>query len=116
MSTSLCPASPQTQTGASLEFANLPRLLRAQFTPIMIAPVVLGTALAWVTVHRFDPFLFALVLLGSLCLHLAANGIDDVYDFLNGTDVLSEKMFPPDAPGWKPIPRGIFPVGDAFKI
>jgi 1,4-dihydroxy-2-naphthoate octaprenyltransferase len=94
----------------------LPRLLRAQFTPIMAAPVILGTAVAFDSTGKFAPAIFLLALAGSLCLHLAANGIDDVYDYLNGTDKITEKLFPPQAPGWKPIPRGVFSVGDAFKV
>jgi 1,4-dihydroxy-2-naphthoate polyprenyltransferase len=82
----------------------------------MIAPVVLGAAIAWRSAGNFSPFLFALALAGSVCLHLAANGIDDVYDYLNGTDKISEKMFPRDAPGWKPIPRGILSVWDASLV
>ncbi|MBI3840414.1 MAG: prenyltransferase [Thaumarchaeota archaeon] len=94
----------------------IPRLVRAQFTPIMIAPVVLGAALAWHVDGAFSPSLFLLVALGAVCLHLAANAIDDVYDYVNGTDAVAEKMFPPDAPGWKPIPRGSLTLGDAFKV
>jgi 1,4-dihydroxy-2-naphthoate octaprenyltransferase len=60
--------------------------------------------------------LFLLALAGSVSLHLAANGIDDVYDYINGTDKVSERVFPPDAPGWKPIPRGIVSVGDASRV
>ena len=82
----------------------------------MIAPVVLGAAIAWRSAGNFSPFLFSLALAGSICLHLAANGIDDVYDYLNGTDKVSEKMFPRDAPGWKPIPRGILSVSDASLV
>ncbi len=94
----------------------LPRLLRIQFTPIMIAPVILGTAIAWHGTGMFSPLLFLLALAGSICLHLAANGIDDVYDYLNGTDKVSAQMFPPGAPGWKPLAREMMSVGEAFKI
>jgi 1,4-dihydroxy-2-naphthoate polyprenyltransferase len=95
---------------------SFPRLLRAQFTPIMIAPVVLGTAVAWSSERAFVPGLFLLALAGAVSLHLAANGIDDVYDYINGADQVSERMFPPDAPSWKPIPRGMLTVGEAFKV
>ena len=99
-----------------MNIGTLPRLLRAQFTPIMIAPVVLGTAVAWHAAGAFTPSYFVLVLVGAVCLHLAANGIDDVYDYLNGTDKISERMFPQDSPGWKPIPRGVVSVGDAVRV
>jgi len=99
-----------------MKLSVIPRLLRVQFTPIMIGPVLLGTALAWRAVGAFAPALFALVLVGAVCLHLAANGIDDVYDYVLGTDSISEKAFPPDAPGWKPIPRGVFSVSAAAGV
>lgn len=94
----------------------LPRLLRAQFTPIMIAPVVLGAAAAWHYAGAFAPLLFLLALAGSVSLHLAANGIDDAYDYVNGTDGVAEKLFPPEDPGWKPIPRGTLTLGEAFQV
>ncbi len=99
-----------------MRLSNLPRLVRLQFTPIMIAPIVLGTAIAWWANGEFSPLLFALVLLGAVCLHLAANAIDDVYDYINGTDEIAERLFPPDAPGWKPIPRGGMSVSEAFGV
>lgn len=94
----------------------LPRLLRVQFTPVMIAPVILGAAVAWHAVRVFAPVLFLLALAGSVCLHLAANAIDDVYDYILGTDKVSERLFPPDTPGWKPLARGVMSVGQAIKV
>lgn len=76
----------------------------------------MGTALAWHGASAFVPGLFVLVMAGAVCLHLAANGIDDVYDYVLGTDAMAERMFPPDAPGWKPIPRGVFSVGAAARV
>jgi 1,4-dihydroxy-2-naphthoate octaprenyltransferase len=89
------------------------RLSRAQFLPVILSPVVVGTALAWWTNRIFSPYLFGLVVLGSISAHLAANTIDDVYDFESGVDVVSNSMFPPDFGGWKPLPRGLMTVGQA---
>ena len=83
------------------------RLARAQFLPVMISPVLVGTALAWSAQRVFIPLIFALVLLASVLLHLGANAIDDVYDFESGVDVISNNMFPPDFGGWKVLPRGL---------
>jgi 1,4-dihydroxy-2-naphthoate polyprenyltransferase len=99
-----------------MKLGFLPRLLRVQFTPVMIAPVTLGAAAAWHYAGAFSLPLFALVLAGSVSLHLAANGIDDVYDYVNGTDKITERIFPPDAPGWKPIARGMLSVADAYRV
>jgi 1,4-dihydroxy-2-naphthoate octaprenyltransferase len=89
------------------------RLSRAQFLPVILSPVLVGTALAWWTDRRFDPFLFSLVVLGSILIHLAANTIDDVYDYESQVDVISDKTFPPDFGGWKILPRGLMTFSQA---
>jgi 1,4-dihydroxy-2-naphthoate octaprenyltransferase len=58
----------------------------------------------------------ALLFLGAAFLHIASNSIDDVYDFLNGVDGVSDSMFPKEFPGWKPIPRGLLSVSQAYTI
>ena len=80
------------------------RLSRAQFLPVILSPVLVGTALAWWTNRTFSPYLFGLVVLGSISIHLAANTVDDVYDFESQVDVVSNNMFPPDFGGWKVLP------------
>lgn len=47
---------------------------------------------------------------------MAANAIDDVYDFASGVDVVSNKMFPPDFGGWKVLPRGLMTFGQAKLV
>jgi 1,4-dihydroxy-2-naphthoate octaprenyltransferase len=101
---------------SSLKLRAIPRLVRIQFTPVIIAPVVLGAAVAWHDSRAFPLAVFLLALVGSVSLHLAANGIDDVYDYVNGTDKVSERMFPPEAPGWKPLARGALSVGQALTV
>ncbi len=92
------------------------RFVRLQFAPVMVAPVVLGAAIAWHQAKAFDPVLFLLALLGSVSLLLAANGIDDVYDQLNGVDATADRLFPKEFPGWKPITRGVISIRDGFVI
>jgi 1,4-dihydroxy-2-naphthoate polyprenyltransferase len=94
----------------------LSRFVRLQFAPVMIGPVILGAAVAWYASKAFEPGLFVLTLLGSLSLLLAANGIDDVYDQLNGVDATADRLFPKEFPGWKPITRGVISVRDGFVI
>ncbi len=81
------------------------RLSRAQFLPVIISPIILGTATAWYTTHALNPLFFGLALLGGALLHLASNIINDVYDYASGVDAISERSFPPDFPGWKVLPR-----------
>jgi 1,4-dihydroxy-2-naphthoate octaprenyltransferase len=94
----------------------LSRFVRLQFAPVMVGPVILGTAIAWHAARAFEPTLFLLTLLGSVSLLLAANGIDDVYDQLNGVDATADGLFPKEFPGWKPITRGVISVKDGFVI
>jgi 1,4-dihydroxy-2-naphthoate polyprenyltransferase len=101
-------------TGSVL--GQLPRLVRLQFAPVMIAPVVLGAAAAWHSSRSFSLGLFLLALAGSVSLLLAANAVDDAYDFTSGTDVVSDRLSPPDSPGWKPIPRGRVSVPEALGV
>jgi len=89
------------------------RLSRAQFLPVILSPILVGTTLAWWANRIFSSYLFGLVVLGSISFHLAANTIDDVYDFDSGVDVVSNSMFPPDFGGWKPLPRGLMTFGQA---
>lgn len=89
------------------------RLSRTQFLPVILSPVIFGTALAWWSTRAFNPLVFLLAVVASVFLHLAANTIDDVYDFESGVDVVSNSMFPPDFGGWKVLPRGLMTLGQA---
>ena len=86
---------------------------RAQFLPVILSPIFAGSLLAWWTDRVFNSQIFSLVVLGSVCLHLAANTIDDAYDFKSGVDVISNEMFPPDFGGWKVLPRKLMTFGQA---
>lgn len=92
------------------------RFARVQFLPVVIAPILVGTATAWYLTHSVNLVLLALLLLGAAFLQIASNSIDDVYDFLNGVDKVSETMFPKEFPGWKPIPRGLMSVSQGLGI
>jgi len=98
------------------KFIIFAKFVRLQFTPIMIAPVVLGAASAWYMTTRFEFINFLLALLGSISLHLAANAIDDVYDHLSGVDTVSDRIFPKDFPGWKPLTRGMISIRRGFEV
>ena len=92
------------------------RFARVQFVPVILAPIIVGAAAAFASTRSLDLVYLALLLLAAGFLHIASNSIDDVYDFLNGVDVVSENMFPKEFPGWKPLPRGVMTVGQAYAI
>lgn len=92
------------------------RFTRVQFLPVVFAPLLVGTAVSWYVAHSVNPVLLLLLFLGGGALLIASNSIDDVYDYLNGVDQASERMFPKAFPGWKPIPRGLLSVSQGFAI
>ena len=96
--------------------ARIFRLSRAQFLPVVLSPILVGSVLAWWTDRAFNVLTFGLVVLGSITAHLAANTIDDAYDYASGVDVVSNSMFPPDFGGWKPLPRGFITFGHAKLV
>ncbi len=65
---------------------------RAGVLPVMAAPVLIGTALAWEQQHAFNGWFFLLALIGALAAHLGANVINDVYDFKSGADQVASSL------------------------
>ena len=70
------------------------QVTRARTLPVMAAPVIIGSALAWQQGVPFQWGLFALALVGSLAAHLGANVINDVFDFDAGTDQAAQAIMP----------------------
>src|SRR6266849_2248926 len=75
-------------------FQLLFQATRARTLPVMLAPVLIGSVLAWQQGTPFQWALFALALLGALSAHLGANVVNDVFDFAEGTDQAAQKMVP----------------------
>lgn len=68
------------------------QVTRARTLPVMIAPVAIGSLLAWEQGTPFHWGLFLVTLLGALSAHLAANVTNDVFDFKAGTDQAAQEM------------------------
>jgi 1,4-dihydroxy-2-naphthoate polyprenyltransferase len=51
-----------------------------------LAPVAVGTVLAWKLSGLFSPFLLACTLGSTLCLQIATNFFNDALDFIQGAD------------------------------
>ncbi|WP_379130153.1 prenyltransferase [Paenibacillus sp. sgz500958] len=62
--------------------------------PVMLVPIVLGAAGAYVWERTFHPFLFVLTFVGAAAAHLFSNMVNDLWDYRNGTDV--EAQHTPD--------------------
>lgn len=87
------------------------QVTRARTLPVMIAPVVLGTVLAWTQDTPFQVGLFLLTLIGALSAHLGANVINDVFDFAEGTDQVAQEMSAAGeiaVTGSQPLMKGTF--------
>ncbi len=67
---------------------------RARTLPVMAAPVIIGSVLAWQQGTPFHWGLFALALVGALAAHLGANVINDVFDFDAGADQAAQAITP----------------------
>ena len=67
---------------------------RARTLPVMLAPVLIGSVLAWQQGTPFQWAFLVLALLGALAAHLGANVVNDVFDFAEGTDQIAQKMAP----------------------
>lgn len=66
------------------------RATRAYSFPASIVSILVGTALAVGTTHRFDALTFLLLLVGGVLAHAGANVVNDYYDFRYGVDTLPE--------------------------
>lgn len=70
------------------------KVTRARTLPVMAAPVIIGSVLAWQQGALFQWGLFVLTLLGALAAHLGANVINDVFDFGTGADQAAQAIMP----------------------
>ncbi len=67
---------------------------RARTLPVMAAPVMIGSVLAWQQGATFHWGLFVLTLAGALAAHLGANVVNDVFDFGAGADQAAQAIMP----------------------
>jgi 1,4-dihydroxy-2-naphthoate octaprenyltransferase len=65
---------------------------RAGTLPVIIAPVVIGSLLAWQQGSLFSWPLFVLTLIGAMAAHLGANLVNDIFDFGQGTDQIADEL------------------------
>jgi 1,4-dihydroxy-2-naphthoate polyprenyltransferase len=82
------------------------RLARAQYAPVILLPIGLGTALSWWATGEFHLSRFLLAFFGAFCAHLGANAVNDVYDFRTGADTEAETRDSRDFGGSDVLTRG----------
>ena len=65
-------------------------VVRAPFLTATIAPIMLGSAIAYNQFEVFDWSIFWMVLFGAVCAQIGTNNINDYFDHKSGTDKLKE--------------------------
>ncbi len=80
---------------------------RPKFYPASILPVIAGTAWGYKVSGAFDAGIFLLALLATICVHAAANVLNDVGDDSGGTDRVNEDRIYPYTGGSRFIQAGI---------
>lgn len=64
-------------------------MIRAPFLSSIISPIIFSTFLAWHISGQFLWVHFILVLILGICLHIATNVYNDIYDTIQGTDKIN---------------------------
>lgn len=73
--------------------------VRLKFLPQGVLPVLLGSAVAWHSLGVFNPYYFILVFIGMALVQFALTMLNDVLDYLYGTDASSTKIKNPYSGG-----------------
>ncbi|MCX7024488.1 MAG: prenyltransferase [Spirochaetes bacterium] len=69
-----------------MTFSQFTAIVELRTKVVSLSTLCLATLLAVRHTGRFDPFLFALTLIASLCVDMGATGFNSYFDWLRGTD------------------------------
>ena len=89
---------------------------RPKFFPASVLPVLAGSAWGFMAANGVDWLLCAYALAATVCLHAAANVLNDVGDDSGGTDRINSERIYPYTGGSRFIQRGILSAGDMQKL
>ncbi len=81
--------------------------LRAPFFTADLAPVLVGTALAWARTGTFNFWYFLLTLIGAICLNAGTNMTNDYFDHTWGSDEVNTEFANPFTGGSRLIQMGL---------
>ncbi len=91
---------------------------RAPFLTASVMPILIGAA--WAMASRgLSPFpwmLFALVLVGGIAMHIAANTFNDYFDWRSGTDQENNDYFLPYSGGSRSLELGLISEPGLFRL
>ena len=94
-------------TGPAAQAKRLVHATRPKFFPASVLPVLVGTTWGACVAQSFDVAVFLLALLATVCVHAAANVLNDVGDDVSGTDRINEGRIFPYTGGSRFIQNGI---------
>lgn len=109
---------PENFRGDSLA-ATAKRLFHAtrpKFFPASVMPVLAGTAWGVSAAGAFDPGIFLLALLATVCVHAGCNVLNDVGDESGGTDRVNEERIYPYTGGSRFIQAGILDAATMARL
>lgn len=89
---------------------------RPKFFPASVLPVLAGTAWGFKVSGVFEPAIFLLALLATICVHAAANVLNDVGDDSGGTDRVNEDRIYPYTGGSRYIQTGIMSATNMARL
>lgn len=81
--------------------------MRAPFFTAVLAPVLLGTAVAWTRTGVFNVWCFLLTLFGAVCLQAGTNMVNDYFDHTWGSDEVNTQFASPFTGGSRVIQMGL---------
>jgi 1,4-dihydroxy-2-naphthoate polyprenyltransferase len=90
------------------------RLGRAHYTTIVVAATLAGGLYVWWTGAPVHWVNLPLALLGGFLAHVAANVVNDVYDFRSGVDTLAPTRDSPDFGGSNVLTGGLMTAQEGF--
>jgi 1,4-dihydroxy-2-naphthoate octaprenyltransferase len=110
--------SPEAFAGnsAGLVAKRLFHATRPKFFPASTLPVLAGTAWGFKTSGTVEPAIFLLALLATICVHAAANVLNDVGDDSGGTDRVNEDRIYPYTGGSRFIQTGIMAAANMARL
>lgn len=64
-------------------------MIRAPFLSSIISPITAGLLISWISAGHINALRAVIVIFLGLCLHIATNVYNDIYDTLQGTDMIN---------------------------
>ncbi len=100
--------------GIKTKMARYFEELRAPFFTAAIAPVILGSMIAWARLGVFNPYYFILTLFGIVFLHAGTNVINDYFDHKRGNDEINTEFVRPFSGGSRMIQKELLKPKEVF--